>query len=78
MSEALAQGHHPFAFALAELVDNSLRATRANTARDRNIRISLVLHPDSDEGLISVSMCRLLQATSAHRMPTTFDSLVQV
>jgi hypothetical protein len=59
---ALAQGHHPFAFAVAELVDNSLRATRANTMRDRNIRISLVLHPDNDEGLVSVSMRRPLQS----------------
>ena len=52
----LAQGHHPFAFALAELVDNSLRATRTHTTRERNIRVSLVLHPDKDEGLVSVSM----------------------
>jgi hypothetical protein len=26
-----AQGHHPLAFALAELVDNALRATKGNT-----------------------------------------------
>ena len=50
-----AQGHHPMAFALAELVDNSLRATRGRTTSDRNIRVTLVLHPERSEGLVSVS-----------------------
>jgi len=51
------QGHHPMAFALAELVDNSLRATRGHTTSDRNIRVTLVLHPERPEGLVSVSRC---------------------
>ena len=45
------------AFALAELVDNSLRATRGHTTDDRNIRVTLVLHPERPEGLVSVSPC---------------------
>jgi len=49
------QGHHPMAFALAELVDNSLRATRGHTTSDRNIRVTLVLHPERPEGLVTVS-----------------------
>lgn len=36
------QGRHPFVYALAEFVDNSLRATRRNGSRPRSITISLV------------------------------------
>ena len=38
------QGHHPFAYALAELIDNSLRATRnvVRLAQPRTITISFV------------------------------------
>lgn len=40
-----AQGHQPSAFALAELIDNALRATKGNGAagRQRSITVSLVL-----------------------------------
>lgn len=38
----LRQGRHPFVYALAEFVDNSLRATRRNGSRPRSITISLV------------------------------------
>ena len=55
LSDVPLQGHHPMAFAVAELMDNSLRATRKRTASDRNIRVTLVLHPDRPEGLVSVS-----------------------
>ncbi|KAK9820414.1 hypothetical protein WJX72_010046 [[Myrmecia] bisecta] len=48
-----AQGHHPFASALAELVDNALRATRNNGSTGR--RICVVLATDkTGQGLISV------------------------
>ena len=41
------QGHHPFAFALAELIDNALRATKAVAAgAPRAITVSLVLPGD--------------------------------
>ena len=41
-----AQGQHPFAYALAELIDNAMRATRNNDeARGREILISLVTAP---------------------------------
>lgn len=45
-----AQGHHPFAFALAELIDNSLRATKHNIDRPRLIRISLVVNDRAPGG----------------------------
>ena len=52
------QGHHPFAYALAELIDNSLTATR-NTAypgQPRNITISFVTKGTASalKGLICV------------------------
>ena len=52
------QGHHPFAYALAELIDNSLRATR-NVARldqPRTITISFVTRGSAGarKGLICV------------------------
>lgn len=44
-----AQGHHPFAFALAELIDNALRATKRNVDRPREIKISFVVGDGSRE-----------------------------
>jgi Histidine kinase-, DNA gyrase B-, and HSP90-like ATPase len=38
-----AQGHHPFPYALAELIDNALRATRRNGDRPRTITVSMVV-----------------------------------
>lgn len=38
-----AQGHHPAAFALAELIDNSLRATKGNGGRPRCITVTLAV-----------------------------------
>jgi signal transduction histidine kinase len=49
-----AQGHHPFAFALAELIDNSLRATKANGSTPREITVSLVLDEKGSSGLLCV------------------------
>ncbi len=56
-----AQGQHPFAFALAELIDNALRATKGNGERPRAITVSLVLGDTggrgdraADAGLIAV------------------------
>lgn len=55
-----AQGHHPFAFALAELIDNSLRATKHNgPGRPRHITVSLVVDRPSggaQAGLIRVQV----------------------
>ena len=52
------QGHHPFAYALAELIDNSLRATRNVTCpgQPRTITISFVTRglASSRKGLICV------------------------
>ena len=52
------QGHHPFAYALAELIDNSLRATRDVTlpGQSRTITISFVTSgsASSRKGLICV------------------------
>lgn len=52
------QGHHPFAYALAELIDNSLRATRHATQpnQSRTITISFVTKgtANNPKGLISV------------------------
>ena len=52
------QGHHPFAYALAELIDNSLRATRDMTSpgQPRTITISFVTGgpASSRKGLICV------------------------
>lgn len=52
------QGHHPFAYALAELIDNSLRATRDVNRPDqpRTITISFVTRgpPGACKGLICV------------------------
>jgi DNA mismatch repair ATPase MutL len=42
-----AQGHHPAAYALAELVDNSLRATKGNGGRARRITVTLAV-PERD------------------------------
>ncbi|EFJ52379.1 hypothetical protein VOLCADRAFT_86759 [Volvox carteri f. nagariensis] len=58
-----ARGHHPFAFALAELIDNSLRATKAqlptdpsvaSAERPRMIVVSLVVNERGTAGLIRV------------------------
>ncbi|GLC56261.1 hypothetical protein PLESTB_001085700 [Pleodorina starrii] len=58
-----ARGHHPFAFALAELVDNSLRATKARPPTDagaasadkpRVITVSLIVNERGTAGLIRV------------------------
>ena len=48
-----AGSQHPFPYALAELIDNSLRATRGNT-RARNIVVSLVAAHAGQPGLVSV------------------------
>ena len=51
------QGRHPFVYALAEFVDNSLRATRRNAPRPRCITISLVVsgsNPDTARGLVAI------------------------
>ena len=52
------QGHHPFAYALAELIDNSLRATRQASHPDqcRKIIISFVTKGSNSNlsGLICV------------------------
>lgn len=61
-----AQGHHPLAFALSELIDNALSATKANggsnssgitqaSRKQRNITVSLLTSSSSDVGLICVS-----------------------
>ncbi|KAI8466921.1 MAG: hypothetical protein J3K34DRAFT_524164 [Monoraphidium minutum] len=51
-----AQGHHPLAFALAELVDNALRATKGNRRvdRPRSIVVSLVMDEAASRGLVVV------------------------
>lgn len=51
-----AQGHHPLAFALAELIDNALRATKANDAagRRRAITVSLATDERAGRGLVAV------------------------
>lgn len=46
------QGHHPFAYALGELIDNALRATNANGSRGRRITISMMA--EAGNGLICV------------------------
>eukprot|EP00887_Chlorella_sp_A99_P005757 scaffold1.g5757.t1 len=51
------QGRHPFVYALAEFIDNSLRATRANAPRPRAITVSLVVsgsNPATARGLVAV------------------------
>jgi hypothetical protein len=53
-----AQGRHPFVYALAEFVDNSLRATRSNAPRPREITISLVAAgsgPGARRGLVCIT-----------------------
>lgn len=52
----MVQGQAPFPFALAELVDNSLRATMHGRARRRSITISFVLDSLAapGAGLVSV------------------------
>ena len=53
-----AQGRHPFVYAVAEFIDNSLRATRHNGARPRSITVSLVVsgtNPATAKGLIAVT-----------------------
>jgi two-component sensor histidine kinase len=49
-----AQGYHPLAFALAELVDNSLRATKANADCARSITVSLVTDDAGSQGMVCV------------------------
>jgi sensor histidine kinase regulating citrate/malate metabolism len=49
-----AQGHHPLAFALAELIDNALRATKGNVERPRSITVSLVTDEKSSKGMVCV------------------------
>ncbi|KAL0055143.1 hypothetical protein WJX82_007626 [Trebouxia sp. C0006] len=53
-----AQGHHPFAYALAELIDNALRATRivSRPGQTRTITISFVTRGPANalKGLICV------------------------
>ena len=50
-----AQGYHPLAFALAELIDNSLRATKGNMERPRSITVSLITDDKGSQGVICVS-----------------------
>jgi hypothetical protein len=50
-----AQGYHPLAFALAELIDNSLRATKGNSERPRSITVSLITDDKGSQGVICVS-----------------------
>ena len=53
-----AQGRHPFVFALAEFIDNSLRATRRNAPHPRQITVSLVVsgsNPATARGLVCVT-----------------------
>ena len=50
-----AQGYHPLAFALAELIDNSLRATKGNMQRPRSITVSLITDDKGSAGAICVS-----------------------
>jgi hypothetical protein len=50
-----AQGYHPLAFALAELVDNSLRATKGNRECPRSITVSLITDDNGSKGVICVS-----------------------
>lgn len=49
-----AQGQTPFAFALAELVDNSLRATKANRDRPRSIAVTLCVDAGGRRGMVCV------------------------
>eukprot|EP00878_Enallax_costatus_P028476 GHUV01030760.1.p1 GENE.GHUV01030760.1~~GHUV01030760.1.p1 ORF type:complete len:246 (+),score=76.14 GHUV01030760.1:367-1104(+) len=49
-----AQGHAPLAFALAELIDNALRATKSNRDRPRSITISLVTDEKASRGMVCV------------------------
>jgi hypothetical protein len=49
-----AQGQTPFAFALAELVDNSLRATKANRDRPRSIAVALCVDSPGEKGMVCV------------------------
>ena len=51
------QGRHPFVYALAEFVDNSLRATRRNAPRPRSLTLSLVVsgsNPSTARGLVAI------------------------
>lgn len=50
-----AQGYHPLAFALAELIDNSLRATKGNRECYRDITVSLITDDKGSQGVICVS-----------------------
>jgi len=49
-----AQGQAPFAFALAELVDNSLRATKQNRERPRAIAVTLCVDSAGRRGMVCV------------------------
>jgi signal transduction histidine kinase len=49
-----AQGHHPLAFALAELIDNALRATKGNSELPRSITVSLVTDEKGGKGMVCV------------------------
>ena len=48
------QGHHPFAYALAELIDNSLRATRNATSANQSRKITISFVTGRSGGLICV------------------------
>ena len=64
------QGHHPFAYALAELIDNSLRATRHRAAagQPRTIEVTRLVR-------YLACLCRLLATAQSsdlwHRGPST-------
>lgn len=50
-----AQGQHPFAFALAELIDNSLRATKSTPSdQTRSITVSLLVDAKGQQGMVCV------------------------
>lgn len=49
-----AQGYHPLAFALAELIDNSLRATKGNREAPRSLAVSLVTDDAGSRGMVCV------------------------
>lgn len=53
-SGTIFQGRHPFVYALAEFIDNALRATRGNKDKVRNIVVTLATSNSKREGLICV------------------------
>lgn len=53
-----AQGRHPFVYALAEFIDNSLRATRQNAPTPRSVTVTLIVsgpNPSTARGLVCIS-----------------------